>query len=131
MIDHSLLDEPPKPGAPKKKKVQLLPQAKSNQISILRKQFKVTDYELIRQIFDVEKSAGIMQTNHFEALLQCVPTDVQVDCPSSSSPSLLLRELELRSGGDSGAASLKFLALSSLLGVFISNNHHHRVLTGT
>jgi hypothetical protein len=50
----------------------------SNNISILRKQFKVTDYELIRNAFDIERSAGSMDTHHYEALLGCVPTEQQV-----------------------------------------------------
>jgi len=63
----------------KKKKVQLLPMRISNNISILRKQFKVTDYELIRNAFDISKSSGAFDTHHYEALLGCVPTEKQME----------------------------------------------------
>jgi len=55
--------------------MSLLPLRTANNISILRAQFDINDEEIIEAIFNIEKTGTTLNTHHFEALLNCIPSE--------------------------------------------------------
>eukprot|EP01125_Pyxidicula_operculata_P023293 TRINITY_DN99_c2_g5_i1.p1 TRINITY_DN99_c2_g5~~TRINITY_DN99_c2_g5_i1.p1 ORF type:complete len:1185 (-),score=353.67 TRINITY_DN99_c2_g5_i1:433-3936(-) len=67
----------PKAKNTKKKKISFLPLRLANNISILRSQFKISDEEILKQLFDIDSGSETLQTHHFEAILGCIPDDLE------------------------------------------------------
>jgi hypothetical protein len=66
----------PSRGQSKQKKIQMLPGRVSGNIAIFRRQYKFTDYEFMKYMFDVE--SDISSSINYEALLSIMPSAEQV-----------------------------------------------------